>query len=479
MKKKENLILIGIAIVLEFIICIVLGGSEAKLTFLAAVISVPIIITLIYVANKSYENTLLFSYIIVPVLPVFGYIFLRIGILEYQWILYITIYFIVGILLFKNGLKDRFSFKNLKYKDKIIRIILFALLVISSICAYDKRISFMILCLSFIPFILLNMIVKGSSIDNKKLFYKKILQAIAVGSIVSAMPDFAYFILSLISGGNSRLFGPLGSNALLAYTLILFVLVLNKWANTKGIKNNWTILIVGLSMTISIQQSRGALVSVILIFILYIIFDFKNILKYSSVFLIVGGLLFYNVTIRSDISNDAAIVEIKDVIVGDNEQDNDENNEMEKLLFKLIESQSASRQVIWKTGIELSSDFPLTGVGIGNYKYFFKEYSNSNKGYSDSHSILLNMSSEIGVPFMLLSLILILWIGLTSIFHYFKVKDKLLRNRYLSIGISIVIFMVFGNLTGIALQATNEIYTFMPTFIMLFLLMYRDCIEEF
>ena len=479
MKKRENVVLIVIGIILEAIVCAILGGSEAKLTLLIAVISIPIIMILIYVANKSYENTLLFAYFIVPLLPVGGYILLRLEILKYQWIYYIAVYILIGSLLFKNGLKNRFSFKNLKYKEKVIRSLLFILLIISCIFAYNKSTSFMIICLSFIPFSLINMILKGSIFNNKKEFYENILKALSLGAILSAVPDFAYFIISLLNGNNYRLFGPLGANALLAYTLILFILILSKWTNTKGLKNSWTILIVGFSMTISIQQSRGALVCLIFAFIFYIIFDIKNVLKYLSVFLIVGGLVFFNVSIRTDVSNDESVEDFQNAIVGNNEKINRVDNEIEKALFKLIESQSSNRQEIWKAGIQISNDYPLTGIGIGNYKYFFKEYANSNANYSDAHNIFLNMSSEIGTPFMIISLILILWIGFTSVFHYFKKKDQLIKRKYLGVGISIIVFIIFGNFTGVSFQATNEIYTFMPTFMILFFLMYRDYIEEF
>lgn len=479
MKKIQNIVFIVFGIIIEAIVCGILGGTEAKLTLLISVVSIPIVLVLIYFAKKSYENTLIFAYFIVPLLPLGGYILLRLELLKYQWMYYLAVYILIGILLFKNRLKDRFSFKNLKYREKVIRIILFIILLVSSIFAYDKSLSIMIILLSFIPFSLLNMILKGSVFNNKNEFYEKILKAISIGAILSSIPDFLYFTLSFLSGSNFRLFGPLGANALLAYTLVLFILVLSKWTNVKGFKNFWTILVVGFSMTISIQQSRGALVCIIIIFIFYIICDIKNILKYLGVFLIVGGLVFFNVSIRADVSNDESFEEFQNVVVGNNAKINQVNNQIEKALFKLIESQSSNRQAIWKAGIQISNDYPLTGVGIGNYKYFFKEYSNSNANYSDAHNILINMSCEIGIPFMMISLILILWIGFTSVFYYFKSKDQIIKKKYLSIGISIAVFTVFGNFTGISFQATNEIYTFMPTFMILFFLMYRDYIEEF
>ena len=43
----------------------------------------------------------------------------------------------------------------------------------------------------------------------------------------------------------------------------------------------------------------------------------------------------------------------------------------------------------------------------------------------------------------------------------------------------ITVFILYGNLTGISFQTTNEIYSFTPTFIILFGLFYVDYVEEF
>ena len=118
-------------------------------------------------------------------------------------------------------------------------------------------------------------------------------------------------------------------------------------------------------------------------------------------------------------------------------------------------------------------------MGIGNFKYFYQEYSGSERPYSDAHNIFLNMSTELGVPFMILGMILLVIVGLTSLINYFKNKDNRLKKSYLALMTIAGIVLVYGNLTGIAFQTTNEIYSFTPTFIFTFILLYRDYIEEF
>lgn len=479
MNKKHLIVYFIMVFILEMCAIFTLGNSEAKLTFCAVLVAIPIALLLLYFAYSSYENTLLFSYFIIPLLPLGGYILLRVGLLKYQWLYYFFMIVFITLLLFKNNVLQRVDFKKIQIKDKIFKIILLALLLISSAFAYNKKLSFSILIVSFIPLILLNMVLLGSDIDNREDFNKKILKSVFLGAILSAMPDFLYYIISLVSNNNSRLFGPLGSNALLAYTLIFFTIALSKWATEKKIFNEWTIFIIGFMLTIGIQQSRGALVAVIAIFILYILFDIRNIFKYLVLFFILGGLVFSNVSIRPDVVTDESIGELQEVIIEDIKPIEKEEGKIEEIILNVIDSQSKTRQIIWKTAISITEDYPGFGVGIGNYKYFFNEYSGTNKSYSDAHSILLNMCSEIGIPFMCIALIYIIYLGIVAVIKYFKEKDKDVKRKYVSIGISLVIFMLYGNLTGIAFQFVNEIFSFTSTFMILFFIMYRDEIEQF
>jgi len=207
------------------------------------------------------------------------------------------------------------------------------------------------------------------------------------------------------------------------------------------------------------------------------IFDIKNWIKYSAVFFLVGAMVFSNVIGRSDVLKDINnIVEKKENHISKDE--NIEGESIKDLSLEVLDSQSKNRQILWKTGIELSRDYKVTGVGISNFKYFYKEYSKSERPYSDAHNLLLNLSSELGIPFMLVSLILMIKLGWDMIMGYFK-KNNEYRIKYLAGGISLIAFFIYGNLTGIALNFSNEVYSFSSTFIILFMLFYIDCINEF
>ncbi len=473
LKKNYGFIIIGL--LMEIIAFLFLGNSEAKLTLIIAIIGIPIGLIVIWYMSKSYENTLVSCIFSIFLLPLGGYIFLRLGLLDKQWIFYTLFYGLVLLLLIKNGLFNRINKEKVLFKNKYIRIALIVLLIINVIFAYNKQLSFMLVTLSFLPFITLFYIIQSSYFDDRKKFYNKILNAAALGALLSGFPDLLYYIIGLSRGNAIRLFGPLGANSIIVYMLLMFIIILSKWSKVKGIKNIWTLYIIGYILVLGIQESRGALIAIFSTFILYLIFDIKNWKKYISVFFLVGIMMFSNVTSRPDVTHD-----INDVI---EETQNESIKEEDKsgfkeILFKVIDSQSKNRQILWKAGIEITEDYKLTGVGIGNFKLFYNEYSGSDRPYSDAHNILLNLSSELGLPFMIVSLILMIKFGIDMLVGYFKNKGNT-KLTYLAGGICLVAFFLYGNLTGIALNFSVEVYSFTSTFIILFMLFYSDSISEF
>jgi O-antigen ligase len=478
---KSKFAYIGICIVLELMFFIAMRNSDAKLTLILGVIGIPCVLGLINFMFLSLERAILAIGFLIPMLPISGYVMIRLGLLHIQWVMHAGFYIISAIALIKNGLLKSIKKENIVIKNKIIRSILLILLIISSILAFDKLLSFKIILLSFIPFGLYILILKSIEVRDKKKFLNDVLFAVCLGCIVSSIPDILYFFMTWM-GGNKyiRIFGPIGSNFILIYDLIILPILIAKWINEKAIKSVWTILVLSMCFIMSMQLSRGAWINFIAIFVIYLIFDVKNWKKYLPLLLVFGAILTYNVIDRPDVKSDSSLQEIQGVIVGHKVPDVDLGERgPNKLLRKLIESQSKSRQIIWESAIGMTKDHPYTGVGIGNFKYFFQEYSGSPREYSDAHSVIFNMSSELGVPFTVLSIILTITIGIRALINYFRCKNRRVKVNNIAIMCMITVFILYGNLTGISFQTTSEIYSFTPTFIILFGLFYVDYVEEF
>lgn len=479
--KKQIIIYLITLVLLEGFLISLLWGSEAKLTLMLGIVSIPVAELLVFFMFSSLNKCIMGIAFVIPLLPLSGYIFLRVGLLDYQWIFYTIFYVVSLIALIKNKIYNCINFKNIIIKDKFVRLLLFILLIVSCFFAYDKQLSFMIVLLSFIPFSIFFILIKALDVKDKKKLLNNVFLAIALGSIVSSLPDILYFLLLWLSGNKaSRIYGPLGSNFILIYDLLIYSVLIAKWLNEKSFKNIYTALVLAMSFIISMQLSRGALLCFFVILIIFLIFDIKSYKKIIPIMLIFGSVLTYNVMGRVDVAQDTTIQEVQEIIVGNKTEELDVNlGGVGDLIVKVIKSQSKTRQILWETGTKISMDYPYTGVGIGNFKYFYQEYSGSERPYSDAHNIFLNMSSEIGTPFMLVSLVFILIIGFGALVNYFKREKKDIKKNNIAIMAAIAVILLYGNLTGIAFQTTNEVYSFTPTFIMIFMLFYRDYITEF
>lgn len=472
---KKNIWYIIAGFLMEIFAVFSFLTSEAKLTFFIAILGIPIGLFILSYMFKSYENTIIAIIFSIFLLPLGGYIFLRMGLLDKQWIFYTLFYLGALCILIKNGLFSRINKVKVEFKNKYLRLALIVLLIINVFFAYDKQLAFMIVSLSFLPFILLFYIIQSSYFEDRERFYNRIISSAALGALLSGMPDLLYYFITLLSGTNGRLFGPLGSNAIITYILIMFIIILNKWVKEKGIKNIWTIYLIGYILVMSIQESRGALVAIFGTFIVYLIFDIKNWKKYIAVYFLVGAMLFSNVSSRPDVSHD--VNDVIEITHNNKNNNNDVEVNSKDILMKIIDSQSRNRQILWTAGLDMTKDYKFTGVGIGNFKLFYNEYSGSNRPYSDAHNILLNLSSELGLPFMIISLLLMIKIGIDMLIGYFKNKGNV-RLTYLAGGVCLIAFFLYGNLTGIALHFTVEVYSFTSAFIILFMMFYFDSIKE-
>jgi len=230
---KKNYIFILLCLVLEVIVITMFKNSDAKLTVIIAIIGIPIGLYIFNYMYKSFENTLLGCVFSIFLLPACGYVLLRMGFLDKQWMFYTAYYLIILVLLIKNGLFKRINRERNTVKNKYIRIILLILLIINIFFAYDKQLSFMVVTISFLPFMLIFYIIKTSFFKDKVMFYDKLLQSAVLGALVSGLPDSLYYIILLFKGEHNRVFGPLGSNAILPYILIMFILTLSKWIKKK------------------------------------------------------------------------------------------------------------------------------------------------------------------------------------------------------------------------------------------------------
>lgn len=96
------------------------------------------------------------------------------------------------------------------------------------------------------------------------------------------------------------------------------------------IKNRWTLYVIAFSLSIGIQESR------------------------------------------EDVADEDTVNEIHSIIEKPNNISGKEDNKIKQVILKIIDTQSKTRKVIWKAGLDITNDYKLTG--IGDFKCFFNSY---------------------------------------------------------------------------------------------------------
>ena len=91
--NKSKFAYIGICIILEMAFIIAMRNSDAKLTLILGVIGIPCVLGLINFMFLSLERAILSIGFLIPMLPISGYVMIRLGLLHTSmgctcWILY-------------------------------------------------------------------------------------------------------------------------------------------------------------------------------------------------------------------------------------------------------------------------------------------------------------------------------------------------------------------------------------------------------
>jgi putative inorganic carbon (hco3(-)) transporter len=109
---------------------------------------------------------------------------------------------------------------------------------------------------------------------------------------------------------------------------------------------------------------------------------------------------------------------------------------------------SQSRLDLWRAGMEMANDRPLTGVGPNNFIIANRRYYNADLNQVQ-HNVFVQAASELGYPGLAI-LLLIIWfhfrnnIGTRALLHKKRIDDPFLSGLSHGLDISMIGFMVNG-----------------------------------
>ena len=116
-----------------------------------------------------------------------------------------------------------------------------------------------------------------------------------------------------------------------------------------------------------------------------------------------------------------------------------------------IDKSIEQRFVLWRAGVEMSLDSPLFGVGLGNFSEMVDQYTEvplPEDSPRDAHSAYLLTAAELGIPMLIAMVIVLLWLGASTVVLYFKRdarKDRALSLAFLGTWAATVTSCVWGS----------------------------------
>ncbi|MCY6958623.1 O-antigen ligase family protein [Clostridium brassicae] len=460
--KKYMYIILSLYILCEVAIFIKIGRSNVFM-FASTIFVTLFIICSIILCFKNFETTIKMYILSVPLIPLILYIFFR---LKMTWIgtsmywLYFLIFIINAYKAFQNNKLDfsKISLKNGRYKKVVlVYLVLIVLSFISAMLSIHKLESLNMMGVSLVSMAVISLLILSYK-DTDKEFVKDIIAYLCGGVALSSIPDIIVALYTIIfQGKNQHLYGVLGSNFMLGYTIIVLPFIL-LFAINKDIcpKYNkiFKLLLIIETVNLCTQMSRGILVAVFICFFLTIILDRKNFIKYLLVAAIIFSGLGYNIMHRwelNEIRQEIEVEGIGGVVQGPG-------------FLKQVLDQTKSRRPIWIVAFRMIGDNPYFGVGPGQFKNNYLDYGGKpTRMYIDAHNIVLNVATEMGVIFTVIFFIACLFPFFKSLIHGWKYK-KTMGVLYPSL-IGISALFAYGNITGQAFMTSTYPVSIVPAFV--------------
>lgn len=250
---------------------------------------------------------------------------------------------------------------------------------------------------------------------------------------------------------NGRFWGIINPNAaaILCYisVILAILLILNKGKYTILLKIN----IVLQSIYFLLQQSRGALISVIIMFIIYFMFIYIGSFKKRILLSIVCVLSIFSLAAVENygVSMYSSNIETRVLNLSNNTIENNKKKE-DEFENRTFDTSSSGRLSIWEGAIKMGMENPIFGLGNRNipskYEEYFDEYeiSNSLRG-GNFHNIFITSFVSTGLVGVIAFCYVLFIIGRKFIFHVAKETDVYSR---------ILLLPFFGILLGQLFEST-------------------------
>lgn len=412
---------------------------------------------------ERFELYFKFTYILITIFSMSSLLYQKVGTL---YKVFTVLNIVLLLLVFLKNYKSKF------WDRKYIGLIGLLLItqMITTIIHYRQNLIGNVIEVAFVFSYCMLAAISNPKIQDRLFTY--VTYAVQVISFLSA----AFLMFLIISrttffwhisakqqyfygAAEGRIWGLVNPNAVAIFsyisiiTAILFILK-HRQKNHVLFKINIVIQLIQFST----QQSRGAILSGLLMIVLYALFVsyekrlYGRLIKavvYSLVFL---GIVFGTNQLVNEYFNHFEVQEVhlnKDLQVY-TPKTKTPTTKGKKLAIRLAESTPSGRTEIWRNAFRMGMSRPFTGYGIRNisqhFKKFFSTYliNNSLNGGS-FHNIFMTVFVSGGFLGLAAFLLLIGYLALSFLRYLLKGRDNYIK---------LAIIMFFGILSGQMFEST-------------------------
>ncbi|MCY6353881.1 O-antigen ligase family protein [Clostridium sp. ZS2-4] len=457
--KRYKLFILFLYLSVEVGIFLKIGHTNI-LMFTSSLFVTIFIICSMFLMFKDIKTNILVYIFSMPLIPMILYLLARLNMKwigsGIYWVYFIV--FLINIFRFKQKVDFSLIADRKKYKYVLFTYsLIIVLALISAFVNVNKLESINLVALAVISTIILSVILLSYK-ELNDYFSKQIVTYLCMGAALSSIPDIIVTLYNLIfRGNNQHLYGVLGSNFMLGYTLMILPFIL-LFAVNKEIfpeyRELYKLLLFVEVVNLCTQKSRGIMVAVGLCIFLVILIDRKNYKKYIIIFVVVFVCLGFNITHRWEFNELREELKIEGIEV---------ITKSKGIIHEMLQ-QCKSRRPIWIVAYGMIYDHPYFGVGPGQFKNFYLTYGgNKNKMYIDAHNIFLDVATEFGLIFTFVLFISIIIVLVKSIIYAIKHKDD--KKFILSAVIGMLCLLAYGNITGQAFMTSTYPISIIPAFV--------------
>jgi O-antigen ligase len=465
--KKYKWVILSLYLFIEAYIIFLIGTKFVFMTISSVFVTLFVLCTLVLLF-MDFNYALLVYMFSMPVLPMVLYLLYR---LNAEWLgnLVAVLYFVIFMFnVYRKWKSGGFNFENISFRGKykyigIMYVVLFLLGCTSVLNSINKAEAGMLFFLGFVTTIVYSIVLLCYK-DFNTNFVRKIILYLTIGIVISGVPDAIVSVYYIITkNANQHLYGVLGSNFMLGYTIILLPSLLYSALSSDNKEDKIVYRLLSLIeiFILSTQMSRGILLTLIFCFLALISLDKKNWYKYILVGFVIIFCVRFNVMNRwelSDLTSEINSSGLKSTVVHEITNKN--------ALIKFVLKQSGTRRDIWGIAFAMINDHPVLGVGPGHFKYNYIPYGGEIKrSYADSHNIILNVATELGIPFTLILFFSILIVVIKTYIYGLKTQNLFIKQSLLLLGLGIISLLIYGNITGQAFMTFVYPISTVPAFV--------------